>query len=90
MKKAELSSRVASEASLTSADAYRIVNAVFTDMGEALANGDTVRISRSGTFSTSALAVSQGRNLRTGESIAIYASKAPPFKTGKAVRDAVN
>ena len=31
----------------------------------------------------------QGRNPRTGEAIAIAASKAPSFKAGKALRDAV-
>ena len=87
MKKAELSSQGASRASLTSAYADRIVNAVFTDLRAALANGDMVRISGSGTFSTSTRAVCQGPILHSIESIAIYASKAPPFKAGTAVRD---
>ena len=31
-----------------------------------------------------------GRNPGTGESVSIPASKAPPFRAGKALRDAVN
>lgn len=57
IKTAELSSCVASEASLTSTDADSIVNAVFTDIGDALARGDTVRISGFGPASTSARVV---------------------------------
>ncbi|MCZ0937603.1 MAG: hypothetical protein OXJ55_03125 [Caldilineaceae bacterium] len=44
MKNAELSSQGASRASLTSADADRIVNAVFNDLQAALANGDMGRV----------------------------------------------
>ena len=83
MRKSELSSRVASEASLSRADADRVVNAVFSAIGDALDDGETVRISRFGTFSTRVRAARQGRNPRTGESIAIPASKAPSFKAGK-------
>ena len=39
MKKSEFSSRVATEASLSGADADRVVNALFTAIGDALANG---------------------------------------------------
>ena len=90
MKKAELSSRVASEASLSRVDADRVVNAVFRAIGDALANGETVRISGFGTFSTRARAARQGRNPRTGERIAIPASKVPSFKASKPLRNGVN
>ena len=90
MKESELSSRVASQASLSSADADRALNAVFSANGDALANGETVRIARFGMFSARTRAARQGRNPRTGESIAIAASSPHSFKAGKALRDAVN
>ena len=40
--------------------------------------------------STKSRAARQGRNPRTGESIAIAPSKAPSFKAGKTLRDAVH
>ena len=42
-----------------------------------------------GTFETKERAARQGRNPGTGEPIAIAASRAPAFKAGKALRDAV-
>ena len=51
---------------------------------------ETVAIAGFGTFSTRSRAARQGRNPRTGEHIAIAASKAPAFKAGKKLRDTVN
>ena len=90
MKKSDLSSRVASEASLSKANADRVVKVMFSAIEDALANGETVRIAGFGRFSTRVRAARQGRNPRTGESIAIPASKTTSFKAGKLLRDAVN
>ena len=90
MKKSDLTARVASEASLSKADADGAVNAMFSAISDALANGETVSIAGFGTFSTRARAARQGRNPRTGENIAIAASTVPAFKAGKAFRNAVN
>ena len=89
MNKSELSSRVAADASLSKAEAGTLIDAVFSTISEALARGETVAIAGFGTFSTQARAARQGRNPRTGEPLAIAASKAPAFKAGKALRDAV-
>lgn len=89
MKKSELASRVASEASLSKAAADSAVNAMFSAIVDALANGETVSIAGFGMFSTKARAGRQGRNPRTGESIEIAASTVPSFKAGKGLRDAV-
>ena len=53
-------------------------------------SGDTVSVAGFGTFSVSARAARSGRNPRTGETIAIPASKSPKFKAGKGLKDAVN
>ena len=90
MNKTELASRVASRASLSRAEADRAVDSMLSAIGEALANGESVRIAGFGTFSTRARPARQARNPRTGERIAVAASKAPAFKAGKALRDAVN
>ena len=56
---------------------------------DALVRDESVSIPEFGTFATLHRAARQGRNPRTGESIAIAASKSPSFKAGKTLRDAV-
>ena len=90
MKKSDISSHVASQASLSKADADTAVNAVFSAITDALAREEPVTIAGFGTFSTKRRPARQGRNPRTGESITIAASVAPSFKAGKTLRDAVN
>ena len=89
MKKSDLSSHVATEASLSKVQASAVVDAVFSAISDALARDASVTIPGFGTFSTKARAARQGRNPRTGESIAIAASKAPSFKAGQTLRDTV-
>ena len=89
MNKSELSSQVADQASLSKAQAGQVVDAVFSAIANALARDESVAIPGFGTFSTKTREARQGRNPRTGESIAIAASKAPSFKAGKTLRDAM-
>ena len=89
MKKSELVSQVAAQGSLSKAQADSAVDAVFSAIGDALASGESVTISGFGTFTTKTRVARQGRNPRTGEAITIAASRAPSFKAGKALRDAV-
>ena len=89
MKKSELSACVAAEASLSKADAESAVNAVLGSIGDALAKGETVSLAGFGIFTVKDRPARQGRNPRTGESIAIAASKVPAFKGGNGLRDTV-
>ena len=90
MKKSDISSHVASQASVSKAAADTAVNAVFSAITDALAREESVTIAGFGTFSTKRRPAREGRNPRTGESITIAASVAPSFKAGKTLRDAVN
>ena len=90
MTKAQLAARVAAQASMSRARADAAVNAVFLTIADALAGGEPVTIAGFGTFSTKSRPARQGRNPRTGETIAIAAWTAPSFKAGKTLRDAVN
>ena len=87
MRKADIAAEVADHTSLTKAQAKSAVNAVFEVIRDALSNGDTVSVTGFGSFSTKSRPARTGRNPRTGESVAIAASKAPSFKAGKALRD---
>ena len=90
MNKADLAAHVATQVALPKAAADRAVSAVFAAIADALARDEAVAIAGFGAFSTRSRTARQGRNPQTGESIAIAASKAPAFKSGKKLRDTVN
>ena len=69
MKKSDLVTRVATQASLSRPVADAAVNALLTAIADALANGETVTLARFGTFPTKTRPARQGRNSRTGEGI---------------------
>lgn len=90
MNKNDLVALVADAASLTKTDATKAVEAVFDGIIDSLKKGDEVRLVGFGTFAVAERAASEGRNPRTGEKIAIPASKQPKFKAGKNLKDALN
>ena len=90
MNKNDLVDAVAERTGLAKSDAARAVEAVLGTVTEALQKGDQVALSGFGTFVVKARAARTGRNPRTGESIAIPASRVPAFKAGKALKDALN
>ncbi len=90
MNKSELIDAVANASDLSKADASRAVDGVIAAVTEAMKSGDQVTIVGFGTFLVRERGARTGRNPRTGETINIAASKAPAFKAGKALKDAVN
>lgn len=91
MNKAELISAVAEKAGFTKKDAETAVNAFVASVEQALVQGEKVQLIGFGTFETRQRKERQGRNPRKpGEVIKIKAAKAPVFKAGKALKDAVN
>jgi DNA-binding protein HU-beta len=89
MNKTELVAAVAGKTGLTKKDVETIVSATTETITEALQNGDKVQLVGFGTFEIRDRAARNGRNPQTGEALAIAASKAPAFKAGKALKDAV-
>ena len=91
MNKAELVAAVAEKTNFTKKDAEAAINALVASIEEALVKGDKVQLIGFGTFETKERKARQGRNPRQREEIIeIAASKAPTFKAGKALKDAVN
>ena len=90
MNKNELIEAVAERTGLAKSDAARAVEAVLGAVTEALQRSDTVALSGFGSFVSKERAARTGRNPRTGESIAIPASRVPAFKAGKGLKDALN
>ena len=91
MNKAELIAAVAEKTGFTKKDAEMAVNAMMGEITDALKKGDKVQLIGFGTFEVRSRKARTGRNPRKpGEVIKIPASKAPVFKAGKALIDAVN
>lgn len=90
MNKNDLVAHVADAAGLSKTDATKAVDALFDGIIDSLKKGDEVRLVGFGTFAVAARAASEGRNPRTGEKIAIPASRQPKFKAGKVLKDALN
>ena len=91
MNKAELIQSVADKTGFTKKDAEVAVNKTIQSIEEALVRGDKVQLIGFGTFETRQRKARLGRNPRKpDEIINIDAAKAPVFKAGKALKDAVN
>ena len=86
MNKSEIVGRVALRMGLSKSVAEGAVDTVLAAIGEALAKDEDVRIAGFGKFATRSRPARAGRNPRTGESVAIPASKVPSFRAGKALR----
>ncbi len=90
MNRNELIAQVAQATGLTRKDATAAVASVFETVSAALTNGEKVSLPGFGTFEVREHAARTARNPRTGETIEVAASKAPAFKPGKTLKDAVN
>jgi len=90
MNKTELVTAMAAKSGLTKKDTEKVLKAFEEAVTEELVNGGKVQLVGFGTFDVTERAAREGRNPQTGDPMPIPASKAPRFKVGKALRDAVN
>ena len=83
MIRSELIQKIADEnPHLFQRDVERIVNTIFDEITDALANGDRVELRGFGAFSVKTRGARVGRNPRTGEAVSVDQKKVPFFKTG--------
>ena len=90
INKAEMAGRLAARVGLSKGAAMDAVDGVFALIGEALADGEDVRLPGFGTFGTISRPARTGRNPRAGEAVSISASTSPTFKAGKTLKETVN
>ena len=90
MNKTELIAAVAGEADLTKKDAEKFISAFESVVTNALVASKKVQLVGFVTIDVVERAEREGRNPQTGQPMKIAASKAPRFKVGKKLRDAVN
>jgi len=90
MNKTELIAAIAEQAEISKKDAEKALKAFVHVVTEQLKEGEKVQLVGFGTFEVSERAAREGRNPQTGKTMKIAACKAPKFKAGKALKDAVN
>ena len=90
MNKNELVAAVADKTGLTKGQASDAVDAALDAITGTLSGGGEVRLLGFGNFVVAQRKATTARNPQTGATINVPASKAPKFKPGKALKDAVN
>ena len=90
MNKTELVEAIAKQAGLSKKASDDAVKAFVETVTKELKKGEKVTLIGFGTFEVSKRSARKGRNPQTGATMKIKASKAPKFKAGKALKDAVN
>lgn len=90
MNKSDLVAAIAEKAEMSKKDAEKALKAFEEVVTEELTNNGKVQLVGFGTFDVAERAARTGRNPQTGAEMPIPASKAPRFKAGKALKDAIN
>lgn len=68
----------------------KVVNTFFDEIAQRLAQGGRVELRGFGAFSTREREARQGRNPRTGTTVAVPGKRVPYFKPGKEMRARLN
>ena len=90
MNKNELVAKMAEKAGLKKTEAEKALKAFTETVAEELKNGEKIQLVGFGTFEVAQRAAREGINPLTKQPMKIAASKAPKFKAGKALKEAVN
>ena len=90
MNKTELIAAIADKAELSKKDSEKALKAFVEVVTEELKKEHKIQLVGFGTFEVSSRSARAGRNPQTGEVMEISACKAPKFKAGKALKDAIN
>ena len=90
MNKTELIAAIAEKAELSKKDSEKALKAFVDVVTVELKKEHKIQLVGFGTFEVSSRSARTGRNPQTVEEIEIAACKAPKFKAGKALKDAIN
>ena len=90
MTKTELVAAIAEKVDMPKTKVDEVVGAMTDVITETMAKGDKVALLGFGTFEAVDKPESTALNPRTKETIVVPAHKAPKFKAGKGLKDAIN
>ena len=89
MNKGDLVDAIATRAEWTKKDVSIVLDATIATIIEAVSSGDKVSLVGFGTFERRDRQAREGRNPKTGEPMAIPATKVPAFSAGKGFKERV-
>ena len=91
MTKAQIIERVSEQVTgLTKRQAEIVVNTIFNSIRQSLQRGDKTEIRGFGSFRLRSRRMKEGRNPKTGATVAVPANKVPFFKAGKELKELMN
>ena len=90
MNKSDVIQDVAGAAGVSRQDAEKVIDAFFDTVRAAVGKGDRVAWPSFGSFSATDRQARTGRNPRTGEAVAIAASRAVKFSASTSLKSALN
>lgn len=90
MTKSEFIFAVAAGASVSKAEADRVISAAANILTGAMRSGDSVNLTGLGIFTSKIRDAHPGKNPATGEAITIPAKRVAVFKPAKQLKDALN
>ena len=90
MNKTELIGALAAKTGMTRKDSEKALNAAVASITEALTNGDKVQIVGFGTFEVRERGEKKCINPKTKQEMICPPCKAPAFKAGRGLKEAVN
>ena len=88
--RAQLGEAVYQEVGLSRNESAELLEAVLSQISDALARGETVKISSFGTFSVRQKGQRIGRNPKTGEEVPILPRKVLVFRPSQVLKNRVN
>jgi integration host factor subunit beta len=90
MNKLETISALKKQANISKTEAARVVQVLFDNMADTLAQGERVEIRGLCSFFVKEYEGYTGRNPKTGEKVSIRPKKLPFFKAGKELKERVD
>ena len=90
MNKSELIRELSEQNGLSIEQAAAVVNILFSSMKKALLEGNRVEIRGFGSFKIKEYEGYEGRNPKTGQTVAVIPKKLPFFRAGKELKEYVN
>ena len=85
----DLAMRLRDKFGLTATDAYKMIDIIFGEIGDALVNGEDVKFSGFGTFKILTKSARIGRNPKTGVPAVISARRVTSFRPSTEFRHRV-
>ena len=90
MTKADLIEEVSRVVEMTRKESEVIVEAIFDSIVRSLRAADKIEIRGFGSFRLRSRRMKEGRNPKTGATVAVPAKKVPFFKAGKELKELLN